>query len=199
MKKIVITGGVGSGKSEVMSILRDNFNCRTLRADDVAKELVKPPHQCYNDIIAAFLNENLLEEGSSDTEPPFDVVKLTKKVFSDEDSRKKINSIVHPAVKQYVIDDIAASEGKYDFYFLESALIVEGGLEEMFDEVWYVYADKAKRSERLYKGRGYDEAKTQSIIKSQLSEEEFRRHATRIIDNNGDTKELYQNICKALR
>ena len=198
MKKIVITGGVGSGKSEVMRILQDNFNCRTLRADDVSRELIKPYQQCYYDIIAAFPNENLLAEGSADDEPPLDVIKLTKRVFSDDDCRKKINSIVHPAVKLYVMDDIAASGGKYDYYFLESALAVEGGLEEMFDEVWYIYADKSIRSERLNRGRGYDDAKTEAMMASQLSDEEFRRHATRIIDNNGDTEELYRNIIDIL-
>ena len=196
MKKIVITGGVGSGKSEVMRILEDNFNCRTLRADDVSRELVKPHHKCYYDIIEAFPDENVLEESSADTEPPLDIAKLTKRVFSDEDCRNKINAIVQPAIKQYVKDDIAVSDGKYDYYFLESALAIEGDLEEIFDEIWYIYADKDKRAERLYKERGYDDAKTEAMMASQLSDEEFRRHATRIIDNNGDTDELCRNICQ---
>lgn len=203
MKKIVITGGVGSGKSEVLSILKDNYNCKVVRADDVAKELMKPGQQCYADIIAAFPGCDLLEDDGdksrnyADVElvgTPFNKAKLSQLVFADPDGRAKINAIVHPAVKKYILDDVKASEGRYDYYFLETALAIEEKYNELFDEVWYIYTDTEIRKQRLMKDRGYSTDKVDDIFASQLSDEEFRRFATRVIDNNGTSEELLQKI-----
>lgn len=203
MKKIVITGGVGSGKSEVLSILKDNYNCKVVRADDVAKELMKPGQQCYYEIIDAFPGCDLLEDDGdkpgnyADTEPvgtPFNKSKMSQLVFADPDGRAKINAIVHPAVKKYILDDVKESEGKYDYYFLETALAIEEKYNELFDEVWYIYTDKEIRKRRLMKDRGYSADKVDDIFASQLSDEEFRRFATRVIDNNGTSEELIHKI-----
>ncbi len=182
MKKIVITGGVGSGKSEVLRILSEKYNCKAVRADDVAKELMIPGTQCYLDIIKEFQGVNLL----SDNSDCFDKDKLSTLIFSDDNNRKRLNAIVHPAVKEYILEDVKREEeaGKHDYYFLETALAIEEKYNELFDETWYIYADEEVRRERLMKNRGYSSEKVDEIFRAQLSDEEFRRFATKIIDNS---------------
>ena len=192
MKKIVITGGVGSGKSKVLSILKEKCNCKVVRADDVAKELMKPGKQCYLDIIDTFPEYDLLEDEGG----PFDKTKLSQLVFANPGARAKINAIVHPAVKEYILEDVKSEEetGQYDYYFLETALAIEEKYNELFDETWYIYTDIEERKRRLINDRGYSSKKVDEIFKSQLSDEEFRRFATRVIDNNGTSEELLHKI-----
>ncbi|MCR4611805.1 MAG: dephospho-CoA kinase [Lachnospiraceae bacterium] len=199
MRKIVITGGVGSGKSEVLNFLKENCNCKVVRADDVAANLMSPNGKCYFDIINEFSKVNLLEEGSDKKNPPFDKVKLSKLVFSDDEGRRKVNSIVHPAVKEYILDDVEKCKNEYDYYFLETALAIEEGYDKLFDETWFIYAQESIRSERLKKERGYSDERIKEILSAQMSEDIFRSHATKVIDNNGDENELYHNIRQIIR
>ncbi len=197
MKKIVITGGVGSGKSLVLDYLRDNVNCKVIRADDVAHILMRPKEKCYYDILKAFSNYDLLKTIVGDKEEPyFDKEKLSKLIFSDEHNRDVINSIVHPAVKEYILNDIRFEEdkGDIDYYFLEVALAIEDGYDKIFDETWYIYTDKENRVKRLEQNRGYSEDRIMDIMKSQKSDEEYKSHATHIIRNNSSVEELYDNI-----
>lgn len=198
MKKVVITGGVGSGKSIVLGYLRDNVNCKVIRADDVAHKLMEPDEKCYRDIIDAFRDYDLLsDEKKNDVKAiPFDKEKLSKMIFSNEYNRDKLNSIVHPAVKEYILEDVKKEEDKgiIDYYFLEVALAIEEGYDKLFDETWYVYADKEIRIKRLEENRGYLEDKIMDIMKAQKSDEEYKNHATHIIINNHSVEELYDNI-----
>lgn len=198
MKKVVITGGVGSGKSIVLDYLRDKVNCKVIRADDVAHKLMEPDEKCYRNIIDAFRDYDLLsDEKKNNVEAiPFDKEKLSKMIFSNDYNRDKLNSIVHPAVKEYILEDVKKEEDKgiIDYYFLEVALAIEEGYDKLFDETWYVYADKEIRIKRLEENRGYLEDKIMDIMKAQKSDEEYKNHATHIITNNHSVEELYDNI-----
>ena len=148
MKKVVITGGVGSGKSKVIEYLKDNCNCKVVRADDVAKELMAPGARCYYDIIEAFPDDELVRGDSTINNrqgyPPFDTDKLSALIFANDSNRSKVNSIVHPAVKEYVLKDTIHEEerGVYDYYFFEVALAIEDGYDKLFDETWFIYAPR---------------------------------------------------------
>lgn len=211
MKKIVITGGVGSGKSKVLEYLRCNCNCKIIRADDIAKELMAPGCRCYFDIIDAFPDEVLVSEATgSDSDlvkvngnssyPALDTDKLSSIVFANEEGRAKINKIVHPAVKEYVLEDVADEEkkGAYDYYFFEVALAIEEGYDQLFDETWFVYASRSTRCERLMSKRGYSRDRVNEIMSSQLSDEAYRTHSTATINNDGNIEELYANISHIL-
>ena len=218
MKKVVITGGVGSGKSRVLKYLTDNCNCKVVRADDVASLLMEPGKRCYFDIIDAFSDEELVdktaktkhrEDGTynvaSDKEgavpyPPFDKARLSSLIFANDNNRLKVNSIVHPAVKEYVLSDVEKEEKRalYDYYFFEVALAIEEGYDNIFDETWFIYADRSTRCERLKQSRGYSDDKIDSIMASQLSDEEYRTHSTVTINNDGNVEDLYDNISHIL-
>lgn len=194
MKKIGITGGIGAGKSYVLNIIKESCNCIILRADDVANELKEPGNVCYEPII------KLLGEDVLDAEGKISATKMSEMIFADEDILKKVNSIIHPAVKKYVCDAIlqADCEG-YDYFFLEAALLIEEHYDEILDELWYVRSPKEVRINRLIKSRDYSRKKAESIISKQLKDEDYIENTDRIIYNDGSYDEVKCQVINILK
>ena len=194
MKVIGITGGIGSGKSEILSYLKERTSCRIIIADRVAHELEKLGGVCYGRIVA-LLGESIL---AADGE--IDRVELAACIFADKKLLAQINEIVHPAVKEHIITEIAKERktGKYDYIFIEAALLIEDGYEEIVDEMWYIHADEKVRRDRLKEFRRYSDEKIDSIMREQLSEEEFCRHCPTVIDNSMQLIAAYKQIDEKL-
>ena len=181
MKKVIgITGGVGGGKSTVLKILREEYKAEIILTDEVAHQLMQPQTACYEKLVAALGEEVLAEDGT------FDKKKLGSLLFGDREISRIVNGIVHPTVFEAVQQQIACSSNP--FLVVESALLIEGGLKPLCDEIWYVYVSTQERVKRLYEQRGYSEVKSYSIIHNQMSHSEFRRNSDRLIDN-GSSRE----------
>ena len=190
MKFIGITGGAGSGKSLLLDYLEDKHSAYVIRADDVARDLVKKGHECYGPYVELFGAEAIGEDG--ELKRDF----IAAKVFAEPRLRLEMNALIHPAVKKFLVKDVEKIRlsGKYDFYFLEAALLIEENYDKICDELWYIYAKEGVRRERLKATRGYTDEKIDNIIKSQKGEEEFRRVCTEIIDNSGSAGETYRQL-----
>ena len=85
-----------------------------------------------------------------------------------------------------------------DFLFIEAALLIECGYDKIVDELWYIYADKEVRRQRLKESRGYSDEKIDNIFKNQLSEDKFRSHCKVVIDNSGTLEDTCKQIDRAL-
>lgn len=190
MKFIGVTGGVGAGKSCVLNYLLANYNCKVVYADDVAKALYVKGTRCYRRLVRLLGRDILNEEGNIDTK------KMAAKIYADESLRLKVNGIVHPEVKREIFKDVRRTgrEGRTEFFFLEAALLIEAGYKKYLDELWYIYTDTEVRKMRLKASRGYSDEKTESIIASQLSDEQFRKNADFVIDNSGTEENTYRQI-----
>ena len=201
MRFIGITGGVGAGKSAILSYLAQKPRTKVMLADEIAHELMKPGTDCYHKIVERFAREDILGEQVFEGYPPFDKGKLAKVIFSDAKKREAMNAIVHPAVKEYVKEKYALEleKGQLDLLVLEAALLIEEEYDEICDELWYIYTSEENRRKRLTESRGYSQEKISQIFNSQLSETEFREGTQVTIDNNGDLEETYNQIEKALR
>lgn len=191
-----ITGGVGAGKSEVLSILNQREDAKVLLADEVAHLLMEKGMPAYEQILKAFPEADLLEQSGE-----FDRKKLADFIFADEGKRLQLNAIVHPAVKDYVIKDVslAREQNALQFYFFEAALLLEEHYDAICDEIWYIYTSEDIRRKRLIESRGYTDEKITSILSSQKSEAEFLAVCNEKIDNNGSKEELELQIEKLLR
>ncbi|MBO5278578.1 MAG: dephospho-CoA kinase [Lachnospiraceae bacterium] len=191
---IGITGGIGSGKSQVLSLMKQEFGAELLVADDIAHQLTEPGHSCYEHILDEFGSEVLSEDGSINRK------KLSEIVFSNPVCLKKLNKIVHPMVKEYIRGEISCVqlEDPAKIIVIEAALLIEDHYDEICDEIWYVYATEEVRRERLKKSRGYSDEKIDDIMKNQLSDEQFRKSCQKIIDNSGTPEETLQELKKAL-
>ncbi len=185
MRKIGITGGVGAGKSQVLHALSEICNCVVYQADTIAHDLEMPSGPCYGPLIELLSRDVLSDNGEIDKRL------MAAKIFASDETRLEVNAIVHPAVKNFVMDAMATAETDgYDFFFLEAALLIEDHYDLILDEMWYVQASEEVRIKRLEDSRGYSREKSLAIIRSQKSDEEFCSYAARIIKNDGSLSEL---------
>ncbi len=197
MRFIGITGGVGAGKSKILTFLENEYGAYVVRADELAATLMTPGHTCYDKLCEAFCEEldHILDERGI-----FRKDEMVARIFADNDKRARLNSIVHPEVKKAILADVEEKRrsGETDLYILEAALLIEEHYDEVCDELWYVYTDEKTRRERLKRTRGYSDERIDSILKAQLSEKEYRAHCRCVIDNNSDLEHVYEQIRQIL-
>ncbi len=194
MRLIGITGGVGAGKSEVLSFIKEHYRCKIYLADEVAKEIQQPGQSCYEEMVTLLGRDVLGEDGRLDNG------KVAGKIFSDKDLLLAVNGIVHPKVREYLETAVrrAQADGWTELFFMEAALLIENGYKSLVDEMWYVYAPEEVRRERLKNNRGYSDEKISRIMESQLTEKLFRENSDFIIDNSGAAGKAYNQIKKRL-
>ena len=205
---IGVTGGVGCGKSAILAALKTDCICSVIHTDEVANAVKEPGGICYNEIV------DLLGKDVLDDAWRIDRKKMAEKIFTDEALRKQVNAVLHPAVRRYVLDVIEAEKGRgvLDILFIEAALLIESGYvsarageaalknaQVIVDEMWYVYAPEDVRRKRLKENRAYSDEKTDSIIKRQLTEEQFRAGSDFEIDNGGTLAEAVAQAQERLR
>ncbi len=176
-----ITGGVGCGKSTVLDILQKEYGAYVIQADIVAHELMEPGQTSYKAIVEHFGQEILAEDGHIDRKA------LGAIVFADEEKLALLNSLTHPAVKMEIRRRITESQNI--FIVIEAALLLEDHYDEICDEIWYVYADREVRFQRLAASRGYSREKSRSMMDNQMSDEELRCRCQAVIDNSGTLEE----------
>lgn len=188
MKVIGITGGVGSGKSEVLNFMKEEYGAVICQMDEVAKQIQRKGNRAFDRIVQEFGGQIIGADGELDR------AKLGCLVFSDQQKLKLLNDIVHPEVIEWVRNDILQKkEEGCSFYIVEAALLPKVG-NELCDELWYIYTDEKVRRERLKSSRHYTEEKITQMIASQPDEEMFRRACTVVIDNSGTLEETKRQI-----
>lgn len=183
-KKLItigITGGVGSGKSKVLSFLEEHYSCKVLQADIIANELKKPGKECYEKTIAVLGKDILDIDGRIDNK------KMGAIIFSSEKLLNEINHVIHPAVKEEIsrIIEMEEKKGEFDLIVVEAALLIEAGIANILNYNWFIYADDDIRRKRLKDNRNYSDLKINQIMSRQLSDSEFRNACDATIDNSG--------------
>jgi dephospho-CoA kinase len=194
MISIGITGGVGAGKSKILEYIEKKCDCFVLTADRYAEELEMRGNVCYEPLVE-LLGKDVLSDNLE-----IDRKKMASKVFEDESLLKKVNDIVHPAVKTGIIEmmDRFEKAGNIRFFFLEAALLIECGYKEILDEIWYVHADVDIRRKRLKEARNYSDEKIDNILASQLDSASFSANADFVINNSGSLENSYVQIDERL-
>ena len=194
MKIIGITGGVGAGKTQVLSYIEKHYRCRIIRADEAAHLLYEPGQDCYQKLVELLGKDILKQDGT------IDKTKMAAVIFGNRTLLESVNKIVHPEVKKYILGQIAYEKqtGGADYFFIEAALLIEEHYDQIADELWYIHSDAAVREKRLAESRHYSAQKTADIMRGQLSEEEFRKHCQVVITNNGDLEETYKQITQIM-
>lgn len=194
MKIIGITGGVGAGKSTVLDHLEKQYNACVLQADKIGHLVMEPGGICYGQVIALFGKQIIKNDKTIDRKMVSDVV------FAHEEMRQKLDDIIHPAVKSYILDKIEEQKkAGCTLMIVEAALLLEDHYDAFCDKVWYIHTDQEIRIERLMSSRGYTREKAENIIARQAMEGFFREHADYIIQNNGDLDETWRQIEEGIR
>ena len=194
MKIIGITGGVGAGKSTVLDHLEKQYNACVLQADKIGHLVMEPGGICYGQVIALFGKQIIKNDKTIDRKM------VSYVVFAHEEMRQKLDDIIHPAVKSYILDKIEEQKkAGCTLMIVEAALLLEDHYDAFCDKVWYIHTDQEIRIERLMSSRGYTREKAENIIARQATEGFFREHADYIIQNNGDLDETWRQIEEGIR
>ena len=194
MKVYGITGGAGTGKSEVIKMLQQNFGGCVIMSDEVARELMQKGNISYQLIVEYFGRDILMDDGEIDRK------KLADHVFNNKEALEKLNSMTHPYVKDKIRKLIAEAEasGGCRFVALESAILLECGYEDICDEFWYVYTKPEIRRQRMKETRNYSDEKVDSVMRNQQSDEVFFEQCSFVIKNNTTLSDVYAQVKEKL-
>ena len=194
MKVYGITGGAGTGKSEVIKMLQENFGGCVIMSDEVARELMQKGNISYQLIVEYFGRDILMDDGEIDRK------KLADHVFNNKEALEKLNSMTHPYVKDEIRKLIAEAEasGECRFVALEYAILLECGYEDICDEFWYVYTKPEIRRQRMKETRNYSDEKVDSVMRNQQPDEVFFKQCSFVIENNTTLSDVYDQLKEKL-
>ena len=188
---IGMTGGVGAGKSFVLTILRERYGAFILEADRVSKSLIEKNGSAYDAVIG------LLGSGILDPSGEIDKGKMASLIFQDPGLLSAVNRILHPATFEAVVRQIRQAEETLIVY--ESALPHEARFPELCRHVLYVYTPKFQRIERLQASRGSSREKCESIMRNQLTEAAYRSCSDAVLYNNGTPEETAKRLERIMK
>ncbi|GAA4371526.1 dephospho-CoA kinase [Actinomadura verrucosospora] len=186
MLKVGLTGGIGSGKSEVSRRLRGH-GAVVIDADRIAREVVEPGTPGLAAVVAEFGEDVLLPDGALDRE------KVGRIVFADPDRLAALNAIVHPLVGERMQELMDAAPADAVVVY-DVPLLAENGLAGMYDEVVVVDAPEEVQLDRLVARRGMTEEDARARMAAQASRADRRAVATHVIDNSGTLADLKTQV-----
>ena len=184
---IGLTGGIGTGKTQVSNILK-SLGATAINADQVGHEAYLPHTATWREVVAAF-GEDIL-----DSDEQIVRAKLGAIVFSDPAHLQKLNSIVHPRIYDMISDRIESLSGNgVEVAVVEAALLIEANWTPLADEVWVVTSPRETVLSRLL-ARGMTPERAESIIESQMPQDEREEYADAVIDNDSGLPELEKAV-----
>lgn len=189
MKVIGLTGGIASGKSTASAYLRE-LGAAIVDADAISRASTRRGGAAFEAVCAAF-GDILGADGEIDRR------KLGGIVFADEDARRKLNSIVHPAVmaeSRAQIENARALGVK--MCILDVPLLFETGMEKLCDETWLIYVPREEQIRRMAERDGLDAAAAAARIDSQMPLEEKLKRADVAIDSSGTIEQTREKLCR---
>ena len=191
MLVIGLTGGIGTGKSEVSRILR-RLGARVIDADRLGHETYRPRSEAWQEVVKAFGDEILQPSGDIDRG------RLGAVVFADPESRAKLNSTMHPRMAETIRDEIdrLRTQG-VEVVVLEAAVLLEAGWDSMVDDIWVVDSPEEAVLQRLRLRNSLTDEDILARIRAQASSIEGDALASRtrvVVSNSGDLEDLRERV-----
>jgi len=193
IKTIGLTGSIATGKSTASKYLK-KLGCIIIDGDVIAREVADHP-RVLEAIKEAFGEEFLTEEGKLSRK------KLGSLVFTDDKALKKLNKIMHPAIRHEIKGRLKALKNSpkncsqtHDCVVIDGALLIEMGLQSCVDEVWVVTITKEEQIRRLMERDGISNRDARNRIEAQMSTEEKKKFADVVLDNSNDPNFLREQV-----
>ncbi len=182
MLRVGLTGGIGSGKSEVSRRLAA-LGAVVVDADLLAREVVAAGTDGFDEVVAAFGAEVVGADGELDRSW------LARRVFGDDGARRRLEALVHPRVRARAreIERQAADDA---VVVHDIPLLVETGQQDDFDRVVVVDAPDDVRLDRLVRTRAMDRDEARARIDAQASRQQRLAVADEVVDNAGELADL---------
>ena len=192
MLKVALTGGIGSGKSEV-STLFNKWGAYIFDADEVAKEILDKNKTAQKELILEFGSDVISVEGVIDKK------KLSRVAFQNEFNQLKLNTIIHP----YVFKEIdmcfekILNKGHHEIFLIDAALIYESGADTHMDYVIVVTSHLKIRTERVMKRGDLNREEFLKRLDLQWPEKDKIEMANFVIYNN-ESKAILEKEAKKI-
>lgn len=178
MRSIGLTGGIASGKSTVVELLRE-FGAATIDADKLGHQTYEPGTDTFRAVVAAFGDELVAEDGTIDRRV------LGGKVFGKPDELKRLTDIVWPGIRALAAAELQRLDAAgTEVAVLEAAVLIEAEWQDLVDEVWVVSVSPDAARERLMARNDMSAEDADARISSQLSNDERLRHADIVLDTD---------------
>ena len=181
---IGLTGGIGTGKSEVARIFQE-LGAVLINADQIGHQAYTPHSEIWQEVVKAFGEKILQPSGEIDRK------KLGSIVFADPDQLTRLNQIMHPRMARMVAQQVQElREQGVDVVVVEAALLFEAGWDSLVGEVWSTESPEDLVIKRLQSRSGLSQEEAKKRIGSQMSAEERKSRSQVVVDNSGDLGEL---------
>ena len=186
---IGLTGGIASGKSTVAQLL-GQLGVHVIDADKLGHNAYVSGSEAFDLVVSVFGGDTVGSDGEIDRKV------LGSKVFGNAESLKKLTDIVWPAIKQMATQEILSvkEQRPEQVIVLEAAVLFEAGWEDIVDEVWSTIVDREVAIERASNRDGTDRSQVEARIDAQISNEERKEKADRLIDNSGSEADLQAQV-----
>jgi dephospho-CoA kinase len=184
---IGVTGGIGSGKSTVSRILYD-LGAKVIDADRIAKDITGR-EEVISELKEAFGQEIENENGNLDRN------RLAAMVFGNPEKLEALNNITH----KYINNEISATIKRLENEEGIEIVVIDAAIPvflEMTDKIWTVTAERKTRIERVMERNGLSSEEVEKRMDSQPKDEEYKKIADEILDNNGPIEELEKNVAR---
>ena len=187
MIRVGLSGGIGCGKSEAGAMFRAH-GAPLIDADEIARELTSPGRPHLAEITTAFGG------GVLDRDGRLDRARLRRLIFDDDDARRRLNAILHPAVRREIQRQTAALDAGCAYCVISVPLLIEAGMDDQMDVVVVIDCDERTRLRRVMRRDGCDEAAARKIMAAQAGRDQRLQAAHVVLDNGGDLAELRRRI-----
>ena len=196
MHSFALTGGIATGKTTFGRLLLEAcpevvlFDC-----DKVVSRLLRKP-QVKESILSA-LGSSLIDESSGE----LDRGALREKIFSDRDSRKALEQILHPLTRQECLESQTetATSGGSSMFIADVPLLFESGFDFGYESSLLVATTRETQLERLKSRNGYDDPLAEAMLNAQLPIEEKGERADVVVWNEGPEQVLRRQIIRFLQ
>jgi dephospho-CoA kinase len=186
---IGLTGGIATGKSTVVEMLRRK-GAYIIDADQLAREVVEPEQLAWREITDWLGKSILLADRSLNR------ARIAELVFNDREKLKKLNGIIHPRVGNRILELTKEIEQKDPdaVVIYDIPLLIEAGMQEMADLILLVYAPRELQLSRLQARDGLNSEEAEKRLQAQMPIEEKKLYAHQIIDNSGSLAETKSQV-----
>jgi len=173
-----LTGGIATGKSTVVSLLKQS-GFRVIDADRIAHDILDEQHKKIGEMFGkSFVNQDKVDRK-----------RLGSVVFADPVKRKELEALLHPMIYDRISEASIKLDKRAEPYIVDIPLFYEGG-RYAIENVIVVYANQAQQLERVMQRDNYSKEEALARIGSQIDIQEKRDNATHVIDNSGTLKQL---------
>ncbi|MFW6049242.1 MAG: dephospho-CoA kinase [Candidatus Bipolaricaulota bacterium] len=193
MKVVAVTGGIASGKSEILKEASRFPRVKTVQADELAKKAYRPGTEEYNRIV------ELLGEGILDGTGGVDRDAVAEIIFASRTRRKQLEEIIHPFVRERMQEIISASraEGVKVLIFEIPLLFQSPAVDEnVFDEIVLVDVDEKTQLERLRRRDGISRSEASSRVEAQRLPDGAKNACDLVISTSGSLEETRESAEK---